>query len=617
MAKVGPYALLQLLSDSHIAQTWLAQSDDGQRLTVVVMTDGAKRNSAHRSTFSFAMVFINQVLSGQNLVAATDPSGKRPWIAFHGENHDAARQFLGAMNIPFAPDAGTGQPGRGWAPEPMSAELTVPQVFPAPPEPEQATILQPIPQEERRFLPPGAFPSSLTSPEPAAAQPGSEPTAVLGFPPDQGSTPPSGLPQVGQQPGVFAAPEPPTVPQQAGPGAGAPPVAGHPQAPAVGAPQPGQPGAAQPGPQQWPGQAQQAPGQFPGQPGPGQPAPGQPGPGQAWQGQAVTGHQWPGQPGPGQGGPVQPQPPQQWPGAPAQGMPVGAPQSAPPAQGWPTPPVSAAPYPVSGMPGSVSAAPYPVSGPAGQVSGTPYSAPPGQASGVPYTAAGYPPPKKSRKGLVLVLGALALVVVLLLGGGVVAYLELSKKPDPKPSPQAEPEPTTGVVPGLEPPQVAVWPNYWAVYKPTDKTVPSNTKAEVGFDFKVPTTWTCAKQQVKPGWPTMFQCGDGSGAAGAPSGQLVVRDCPDGCGEDRQKELRRKENAWGLQWFKAEDGTLYARDKEGVEDGGQKQYRLVVVRYARSKPGGPLDRQVTLRLTSSTELGWHLQRVANELRTAVA
>ncbi|WP_026212175.1 hypothetical protein [Longispora albida] len=642
MAKVGPYTLLQLLSDSPVAQSWRAQDDNGQGMIVVVLANSARNDSAHRSTFLFALVFINQAFSSQGLVAASENTAQRPWIAFYGDNDEPAKQLFAAMNVPYGQGAQpAGQfPAQGHEGGQYD-EMTVPKVFPAPVE-EPRTMLQPAPQ------------------------PSSAPQPVQGSP-VQGGAFPHG--PDAYQPAQFpppAVPGPEGYPQQAPYGEGYPPAAhGYPQQ--------------QPAPYQDPMYQQPAPGQaisggqsllpphggpVPGQPYPGGPVPGVPGHGV--QGHGAPGHgvpgddaqdvQWPDAPG-AAGGPEQHE---QHTGGPydAPTM-VGQPAAFPPASGAPVSgvPVSSGPVsavPMSGMPYSAppaSGVPYN----APPVSGAPYSAPP--VSGAPYPAApvsGGPgwqqggqggqygmnpaprqpdgsynpmgmPQKKSRKGLFITLGLVALVLVLAAGGGILAFTKLGQSdPDAKPTgaasnaPQGDPEPTAGVVAGKEPATAGTWPAGWSTFQAGDKVAMSGTQPDLGFEIKLPFGWACEKQEGKPGWAITVNCSDKSGSAApnAATVQMVVRNCAGGCPEAKQKELRGKEHAWGLPWYRSDDGTYYARNREATGPAG-KQQQMVILRYARSTPGGQLDRQVTLRMTSPVDQGWVLERIANEFRTTTS
>ncbi|WP_026211871.1 hypothetical protein [Longispora albida] len=262
----------------------------------------------------------------------------------------------------------------------------------------------------------------------------------------------------------------------------------------------------------------------------------------------------------------------------------------------------------------------------------PLSSPP--VSGTPVT--GYPrayyggpqPPSRSRRVLTG-LGVVVLVLVLGVGGGYLAFSGLSSAGGKDPggqrsgnpqAPPGEPDAAPGVLPAKEPAQQGTWPSAWSTFQAGDKTVQSGTQADLGFEFRMPAGWVCVKQEAKDGGPLTVHCADKSATSPPPGtesgGEIIVRTCDNGCSDTRQKELRAREHGWGLPLYRADETTYFTRNREAAGPAG-KQQQMLVIRYLRSRPGGPLDRQVTLRMTSPVEQGWVLERMANEFRASTS
>jgi hypothetical protein len=300
----------------------------------------------------------------------------------------------------------------------------------------------------------------------------------------------------------------------------------------------------------------------------------------------------------------------------------GAPNSAPP--GYGAPQNYGAPH--SAPPGYGA----PHSAPPGYGYGAPQSAPPSYGPG-PVSHGGWTPPyppltgssePPKRRGL-LIAGVIGLVVVLV-GGGVLTTWALTRggdEPDPKPTastsaePSAEPSAGTPKAPaahpqaGKEPPVPGTWPAAWPKFAPTDKVTTMDKPAGLGFSFKIPSDWKCAKVD-QSGAYAKWECKSADAAAG---GELIVRECAEPCDSPRKIQMRQAENAWSLQWRRVEGNTAYASSDTVPGPDGKPQYGLVAIRYWHSKPGGPLDRQVVFRMTAPPAEKGSLQKVLNEVR----
>jgi hypothetical protein len=77
-------------------------------------------------------------------------------------------------------------------------------------------------------------------------------------------------------------------------------------------------------------------------------------------------------------------------------------------------------------------------------------------------------------------------------------------------------------------------------------------------------------------------------------------------------MRAVENAWGLQWrFAGPNATI----AETLKLHGQDQtYGLVLLGYFSSRAGGPVDRQIALRMSSPQSWLDDIRKVAVSIRT---
>lgn len=255
-------------------------------------------------------------------------------------------------------------------------------------------------------------------------------------------------------------------------------------------------------------------------------------------------------------------------------------------------------------------------------SGFPY-AEPSSGAGDPFgygrsRVFGSPPPKKRRTGLLIALVAvIGLLVGAGAGAGITAAVVGGRSPAPSPTGSRAAPPTreqlllpaaAPVAPGVEPPRGGGWPSSWPTFTSTEPTRPMTGLAGVGFDFRVPPTWTCTEQQ-QAGAAVRYACGAGAGADRT-GGDLVVRDCTAPCDEAGRTALRQKEEAWGLHWTRSGPFVTWA---ETTRADGKQQYGLVYVAFWRSAPEHQLDRELVLRLTSPLGRSDDLKKVVNSVR----
>jgi hypothetical protein len=267
----------------------------------------------------------------------------------------------------------------------------------------------------------------------------------------------------------------------------------------------------------------------------------------------------------------------------------------------------------------------PVSG--ASVSGAPISG--ASVSGLPVSGDfGYPqrsrifgdqPPAKPRRNGLL-LGVVALVALLAGAGGAVGIMALTDDGDPPaPAPSSAPAQLTPVqlllpaapptAPGVEPPQGGGWPSGWPGFTSAESTKPMNGLEGVGFDFRVPPSWSCTKTQQAEA-AVRYRCGVGAGATPTSGGELTVRNCATPCTEEYRTTLRKQEEAWGLRWTRSGPFTVWA---ETTQINGKRVYGLVYVAFWRSAPEGAIDRQLVLRMTTPLATSDDLKKVANSIR----
>jgi hypothetical protein len=637
MQTAGQYRLQVPLSSCQVGDVWSGTDERGGSVTVAVLNERAAADDRWRDAFAAAADALAGAGADQLPIVGEDHQGTRPWVACAAERGAGAAQIFEALGQHMQPAAAQTSPAQAGPAYPAVAAATawspvVPSQGGAPTQggnisgpgpateadgPTQAVPAQPVPTQGD---PAGSDRFAPTQAAPAQSAAGSAPTQALPIQSAAGSAPTQALPiqfapesAPTQALPIQAAPE--SAPTQALPIQGAP-AQGLPFQSAPARPQPVQPG---PGPQ------------GPVQPGPGQPAPVQPGPAAQpasdhgpWQPvqarpapeQTLHQHPHPAQSYPASGSPVSGHPE---PGYPASAAPTsGYPSSAAPTSGYP---VSAAPtsgYPVSGSPTSgypVSAAPtsgYPVSG-------SPTSGYPVSGGYPPYPPAGPQPPAK-RKRTALLVTLIAIAGLLAGGGAAIAVTTLGDKGDPpvRPTPTvAAPlapadlllPATAPTAPGVEPPLGGGWPSGWPTFTSAESTKPMNGLEGVGFDFRVPPTWSCTKAEQGAA-AVHYRCGVGSGATLTSGGDLVVRTCEQVCDERRRTALRQREEAWGVRWTRSGPFTTWAQT---TRVDGKPVYGLVYVAFWRSTPEGEIDRELVLRLTAPLATSDELKKVANSVR----
>ncbi|GAA0811158.1 hypothetical protein [Spirilliplanes yamanashiensis] len=231
------------------------------------------------------------------------------------------------------------------------------------------------------------------------------------------------------------------------------------------------------------------------------------------------------------------------------------------------------------------------------------------------------PPPKRRTGLLVGIGAL--VVVLLAVGGLVVWRFLPGGDDPvvapTPGPTGVPSAPATVAlpaappsqPGAEPPKAGEWPRQWVSFVPSDNISTLTDLPGLGFTVKVPHDWKCAPAGQSPGF-AKYTCGMSPAGDVEAGGELIVRDCAQPCHGQRQAEMRRAEEAWGLRWSKAGPSSFIV-ESNAVQVDGRTMYGLVVVAYYRSGAAGTIDRQLVLRMTAHPDKANTVRRVANYLR----
>ena len=134
---------------------------------------------------------------------------------------------------------------------------------------------------------------------------------------------------------------------------------------------------------------------------------------------------------------------------------------------------------------------------------------------------------------------------------------------------------------------------------------------LGFSFKAPEGWTCDLVGRAAGY-SRFNCGPTVGGSNMPGGELIVRNCPQPCDGPRRVQMRRAEEAWGLQWVRA--GGFGAYSETSTLDGAPR-YGLVFVQYWHVRSGDLPTRQLVFRMTAPVEEAAELRKVANDIRDA--
>jgi hypothetical protein len=241
-----------------------------------------------------------------------------------------------------------------------------------------------------------------------------------------------------------------------------------------------------------------------------------------------------------------------------------------------------------------------------------------------------PPPRRRRTGLIIAL--VAALVVVLGGGGTAAALVLRGSGDDQagggkhsatpsqrhssPAGQATPTapksaPSTPKQPGKEPPKNGAWPANWPSFAAADKAQPEADLAGLGFTFTVPTGWTCTKVDQSTQYVN-YQCGNDAQHVG---GTVIVRKCGEPCDAAKKIKMRQAEEAWALPWVRDGGNSSWATSNAVPGSDGKPGFGLVLVRYYHSSKGGPLDRQVVVRMTAPTAQAAAVEKTANSVRAA--
>lgn len=225
---------------------------------------------------------------------------------------------------------------------------------------------------------------------------------------------------------------------------------------------------------------------------------------------------------------------------------------------------------------------------------------------------------RSRRRTWLVVGLVLIgLIVLGGGGGAVAFTLLPDDSKAEPPLSASPSaavtataPAAVAQPGVEPPLEGEWPADWPTFEEGEATPIANL-AGVGFSFEVPEGWSCTPVATTDE-VAHYTCGPG-GRNDLLGGDLIVRACPDPCDAERRVELRRAEEAWGLQWVRDSGYRSWAETDE-IDD--EPRYGLVLVGYWRTTPEGRIDRQVVFRMTASVEQADEIRMVGGSVRGAI-
>ncbi|MEV6710226.1 hypothetical protein [Micromonospora wenchangensis] len=166
-------------------------------------------------------------------------------------------------------------------------------------------------------------------------------------------------------------------------------------------------------------------------------------------------------------------------------------------------------------------------------------------------------------------------------------------------------------PGVEPPVGGGWPAGAPTFAGTEPTREITGLAGVDFSFRVPTGWSCTEAGRTSG-SAHYRCGVPAADGSIIGGDLVVRQCPRLCTDERRTALRRQEEAWGLQWIRSGEFTTWA---ETARVDGAPRYGLVYLSYWRSVPEDAIDRQLVLRMTAPLDRADEVRKVAASVREA--
>jgi len=214
----------------------------------------------------------------------------------------------------------------------------------------------------------------------------------------------------------------------------------------------------------------------------------------------------------------------------------------------------------------------------------------------------------SRRRVDLWFWLAAGLVLVLIGGGT-GFVLARSDPDPRAEPPLSPAIVTpsATRPGLEPPRAGDWPARWPAFGPDDRTRRVELDG-LGFALTLPATWICTPASNGDEAVT-YRCGATLGGEGM-GGEVTVRRCPDPCDTARRDALRKAEQAWAMQWRYAGPDVTIA---ETMAVDGARRYGLVLIAYWCSSPGGPVDRQLLLRMIAPVNWLDDIRRVANGVR----
>lgn len=551
MQTIGPYRLLQALGTCQVGGVWAAVDGSGQRVTMAVLSANAARDPKSRG--DFAAVANELARTGQVPIIGGDYSGATPWIAANSlDGSVVARVFtaMGAVYHPLVtePEAAAGRQ------EPTTTVLAAQRAT----NPLDGVTVE-IPAQGGPASQPQPEPHTPDDSVPASSPPSATSPATVGQ--DQPVTAPHDAEPDPEPQTTVLRPShvPPQAPQPQ------PSTAFVEEPPTAQIPSPAPPAAAQ--------QDHSGPVQGVGQSTPLQ-------------------HSW--------GDPTPTPPPEAPVPAPTQAeiLPAPQPLSTPSTGGQLVP--AAQP---------MSAPPFPPSPPSYQhhSGARGFGAPP----------ASQPPPRRRRPWRLVGAGALALVV--LGGAGTLIAMTLGRDDPPPALPASTPTPTATAVdelpvaprePGIEPPIDGSWPQDWPEFGPGDDVQRMTHLPGVTFGFEVPVGWQCVDAgSTEESAHYVCRVPGGDSQVG---GDLIVRTCPDPCDVDRRAEMRRSEEAWGVQWIR--DGDYVAWAETTATIGGQEYYRVVFVGYYRTREEGRLDRQVVFRMTVQADDQDILRKTANSVRS---
>jgi hypothetical protein len=239
----------------------------------------------------------------------------------------------------------------------------------------------------------------------------------------------------------------------------------------------------------------------------------------------------------------------------------------------------------------------------------------------PYPPAPRPPATGHRRRSALRLAVVALLALALGGAGGLLIAGRGGPGAAGPTATAAPTPSPSLdlglptapprQPGAEPPIGGGWPADTPTFAATDRTRQLSDLDGLGFSFRVPADWNCT-EAARTGGSVRYRCGVPAAGELRWGGEIVVRQCPRLCTDDRRSELRRQEEAWGRPWIRSGDFTTWAQT-DRID--GQPRYGLVYLSYWRSVPEDAIDRQLVLRMTAPLDRADELRKVASSVRDA--